>query len=176
MAEVILKMAGGGLLCLSCSLLGVYFSRRDGYRINDLNELKKILLILKSEIAFAHNLLPEALLNAGGRADRRVGGFFTAISGRMSERDGADLREIWDDGLKRGFSGSHLKDEDVETVSRLGRIIGYLDKALQTDGLEMAIGEISGTVNRLIALRERNGRLYRSLGVLGGLLITVMIL
>ena len=176
MTEIILKLFGGAMICISCAMTGILYSKRGEYRINDLYELKKALVILKSEIEFAYNSLPNAFANVYGRTSPAIGNFFNDISEKINEHSGKELSRIWQDGLLSGFDVSCLQKEDIEIIARLGQIVGYLDKTLQINALNIAIDEIDVKTAELRAVCEKNKRLYRSLGILGGLLVTILIL
>jgi len=172
---IVMKLCGGGLVCLSCALVGLYFAYRDNYRIIDLTEFRKALLLLKSEIGFARNTLPEAFGHVGERADGAPGRFFTTCAERLCKNK-EPFSIIWRDGLRTVTAGSYLVNEDIGALARLADVIGYLDAPLQIEGVEMAVIYIDGKVGELAAKNEKNRRMYRSLGILGGLLATVLIL
>ena len=58
-----LKVIGGILVLISSCVLGVYYSFKAEYRINDLLEIKKALLLLISEIEFNLSPIAEATKN-----------------------------------------------------------------------------------------------------------------
>jgi len=173
--DIILKIAGGAAICVASALIGVYYSKNGQYRLNDLTDLKRALILLKSEIDFAQNALPDALSNVGARTGGEIGGAFIKIAERVSERRG-ELHLIWEDEISSGFKRTYLTKSDVDAVLQLGKIIGYMDKPLQAGNIDMAVSYIDQTSAALREKREKTSRLYTSLGILGGLLITIIIL
>jgi len=171
--NIIFKIIGSVLICVSSAMMGIHLSKKEGLRINDLTELKKAILILKAEIEFASNALPEALENVDGRCDVS---FFRSVAERIKRRSGEELYGIWDEEIGRNFKNSYLAGEDLAALSRLGKTLGYMDKSLQSGNIEMGVNYIDDKIAELRVVSEKNKRLYRSLGILFGLLITVIAL
>lgn len=173
---VIYKVIGGILTFASCSLLGLYYSFREGYRIADLNELKKALVILRSEIEFSHASLPEALAGISKRTEKRTGDFFGFLRDRLSENSGEEISVLWSMAVKEKLSLTHLAAEDFECLERFGKTLGYPDKKMQTDSIDIAIEYINSKITLLNVQNERTRRMYRSVGIVGGILIVVVLI
>ena len=63
------KLIGAVLVISSCSMLGFYFSSELKTRIDNLKELKKLLILLRGDIEFANTPLPEAVQTLSKRHD-----------------------------------------------------------------------------------------------------------
>ena len=179
---MIIKLAGGILVMVSCSLGGIYFSRKEDFRIQDLEEMKKAFIILKSEIEYSLNTLPDALLNISYKTDRQINSFFLSLSQRLTGEKCGSFDEAWRKSIAEELSGSYrtsgsyLKEEDIKAFERLGQTLGYLDKKLQINSIDTAISYIDDKAAYLRKTGEKNKRMYRSIGVICGLLlITVFI-
>ena len=53
--------------------------------------------------------------------------------------------------------------------------MGYLDKEMQKKNIEITLGYIEHKIEELNKKYEKNGRLYRSLGILGGCLVCILL-
>jgi stage III sporulation protein AB len=174
-AGTLVKIMGCVLVIASSVLLGIYYSFRDGYRISDLLEIKKAFILLKSEISYSA-ALPEALWSISERLEGAASGFFKRAGGGLSEKSAGESAEIWRDALKESLSHSHLTADDLQCLERLGETLGGLGKTAQTDGIDMAITYVDGKINELRESEAKNKKLYRSVGIAGGLLITIFML
>jgi len=169
-----IKMAGGAMVVASCAVLGLYYSMKTGFRINDLTELKKALLLLKGEIEFAHSSLPEAMQNVAERLDSRLAAFF--LTAREYMRSGADTAVVFNEAVKDKLSLLHLDADDLRSMERLGETLGFLSKHTQIEGVEMAVLYIDSTIERLKENEGRSGRLYRNAGILFGILLVIILI
>ena len=173
---MILKIFGAILVCGSSSLLGLYFSRLDSFRVSDLSEWKKALLILRSQIAFTAEPLPEAMSGAARRVGAPVSQTLEIFAKRLQTRDNADIYAIWNETLNENVKGGYLKREDYDCLRNFGKTLGYLDKAMQLNSIDMTISYIDGKSEMLIIQNEKNKKMFSSLGVIGGLLTVVILL
>jgi stage III sporulation protein AB len=173
---MVIKAIGGILVFISCAALGLYYSLKESFRIGDLAELKKAMLLLKGEIGFAHCSLTEAADNVAARLKPRLARFFERLSVNLSVESGFDVAGAWGEAVSAKLAILNLNDEDLRNMERLGETLGYLGKQTQIEGLEMAVLYIDGQVERLRESEGRTRRLYRSAGVILGLLIVIVLI
>jgi stage III sporulation protein AB len=146
----------------------------EGYRAEDLREFRKALDILRAEIRFACAPLPEAAAGIASKIAAPVGGVFETFARLLAEGGAASAYEAWDEALAARGSATYLKPEDFDCLDAFGKTLGYLDKGMQLNSIDRAIAYIDATTERLDAAGEKSAKLYRSLGVLGGLLAVMM--
>ena len=170
------KIAGAALVMASSALLGLYFAQADSFRIADLNEWKKALLILRSQIAFAALPLPEAMSAAAERVGAPVSPVLSQFSERLSGRVSADTYAIWVKALHDNKTRSHLKQEDWEWLNNFGKTLGFLDKDMQLNSIDLTISYIDGKSEFLAAQSEKNKKMYGSLGILCGMLTVIILM
>jgi stage III sporulation protein AB len=171
-----MKILGLVLVCGASTLLGVYFGSLSSLRLLELEEWKKALLMLKSEISFSSAPLPEAMKNIGQRVQNPVGKIFSSFSQILESREKADLSLIWDKAMSKWKKDSHLTQEDSNWLGNFGRTLGYLDKSMQLGAIDLTVGYITGQTEVLAVQSAKTKKMYRSLGVLCGLLIAVILL
>lgn len=173
---MIVKILGAIMVCVSCSLIGIYFSLKESYRIMDLNEMKKAIIILKSEIEYAMNPLPEALMNISFRTNNGIGCFFKSLSDKITSKHEQDISTLWNDTLREALGNTHLTEADFESIEQLGRTLGYLDKNLQLNSIDLLINYINDTMEQLQASNIKNKRMYRSMGIITGFIVSIILL
>jgi len=172
---MILKILGAVLVCSSSALLGLYFARLDSFRISDLNEWKKALLILRSQIAFAAVPLPEAMSSAAGRVGAPVSQTLAQFAKRLLSRDCTDIYMVWSNILNEN-AGGYLKKEDLDWLRNFGKTLGYLDKSMQLSSIDLTVSYIDNKSEMLAYQSEKHKKMYSSLGILGGMLTVVILL
>ncbi len=171
-----IKLTGALLVISSCTALGFYFSNELKTRINDLKELKKLLILLRGDIEFANTPLPEAVQTLSKRHNGTYKEFLKKISQQLLELKGESFASIWKQGVKDHLLHTSLVKEDYLLLNQLGESIGYLDKSMQINTLDLYLEQIDGTINELSKVVKDRTHLYNSLGIMGGIFITIILL
>lgn len=171
-----LKILGSALIVLSSSLFGLYYGNRAHYRIADLEEFKKTLILLKSEIEFSMTALPEAMALIAGKTTRKFAAFFEEIGSRLNQKTGESIGDLWEEALALLPQKTYLAEEDTDYFRSLGGALGALDRKLQSNSIQVMIAYIDATAEALAAVSSKSKKMYPSLGILGGILIAVVLL
>ena len=171
---MIVRFVGAGFVVVSCSLLGWQLAAIGGRRVKDLMEFKKSLIMLKSQIDYAIYTLPQAFNHIAERVAPPFNAFYSEVACSLDEGN-VDAATAWEQGLT-ALAGSHLNKEDLESIALLCFSLGHMDAAVQLNSIDMLIAAIDESLVRLNAENPKNAKMYCSLGVLGGLLITIVLL
>ena len=171
-----IKLIGGLLVICSCGALGFYFSSELTNRIRDLTQLKKFLLLLRGDIRYTNTPLPEAVQVLSKRHDGTYKKFLENISKRLLELNGESFATIWKEGVEHDLLHTSLVKEDYALLNELGESIGYLDKNMQINTLDLYIEQIEATIEGLSKTVKEKTQLYNSLGIMGGIFITIILL
>ena len=173
---MLIRMIGIAIAFGAAVLAGAYVGNLDNFRIRDLTQMKKALAILKAEIEFAHAPLPEALMGIAQRTAGPIGAMFLMLAERIDTDRGADVSQLWAQCVLTLAPETYFNNEDVEQFIAFGKTLGFLDKGMQIANIAIATDYINEKMVRLNESRFKSGRMYRSLGFLGGLLIVVIFL
>ncbi|MDR2183142.1 MAG: stage III sporulation protein AB [Clostridiales bacterium] len=171
---MIIRILGGILVCAACALLGLYMSHRGTLRARRLAEFRQTLVMLKSEIEFAAYPLPQAFANIAQRAEGDFADFYQELSRKLADKE-MGLAEAWEAGLA-GLEDNHFSREDIQAMGGLGSALGSIDSAVQIKAIDMAVAAIDDILPHLTVQNAKDGKMYRRLGLLGGALITVVLL
>lgn len=171
---MLVRIIGGALIFLSCAALGMYYSLKDSFRIADLSELKKALLLLKGEIDFARSTMPEAMGKVAARTQPKLAAFFLAMQDNLPVTETA--AEAWGAAADATLGVLYLDEEDLRNVRALGETLGYLSAKTQIEGLDMTILYIDAQIEKLRATEGRNRRLYQNTGIIFGILLIIVLI
>lgn len=172
---MIFKIIGVVLVIVSTTLMSLMFIKREKYHIEDLNDMKKALTIFKGDISFVSMPLAETFNSISTKTKGNIGKFFKKVSERLEERTGENAADIWEDVLYE-FSGLlYFDDEDLEAFYSFGKILGYMDANQQMNNIDIALYYIKQKEDSLREKGIKNAKLYKSVGILSGLLIAVIL-
>ena len=170
-----MKGLGAGLVLLGTAGFGWHMAGLWKQRLELLLSLRQLVYFLKGEILYSHATLAEGLSHAGKKGGGPFGDLFEEAAGRLNLRDGAVFSQIWKvEGEKR--MDLPLTKEDWEQFFALGNNLGYLDLTMQERTILLYLEQLDETIGFLKEHSRERRRLYMSLGVIGGLFLTITLL
>jgi stage III sporulation protein AB len=170
-----LKLVGAAIIGLSGTALGIYYANMQKYRVKELTECKKALLILSSEIEYMQTALPEAAHHIALKTSGVISDVFAMFADLSDKNNHESAYQMWGQAWQTHRDSGHLTREDVELLQDFGKTLGYLDKKMQLNAIQLTADQLDTKINELQALNEKNKGLYRNLGMLGGLLLAVVL-
>lgn len=169
-----LKLLGGGLIILTCGILGLEKARRLKARLEQLRQLNTGLKMLETEIIYAATPLPLALARAGTRLAGPAGSFFQSVARALIENAAAGTLTAWEKGLGELRRKGALEEGDLEVLKDLGPMLGCSGSSDQVKNLELVRQLLAQ--QQLAALEESNrqGKMWRTLGFLLGITLVLL--
>lgn len=169
-----LKILGSILCVLSSSGLGFWFGMNKKKRMNELKELKKLFTQLKGEIQYHFMPLPEAMERIGTENETIFSEFFLEIAEKLKGYEGNTFYQIWKEAIGIKLSGSSLNRNDQEKLLRIGETMGHFHQELEIKSIENYLLELEQEIQAENKVIEEKVRLCRTLGVLGGLFLSII--
>ena len=169
-----MQIVGGVLVCAATTLLGVHMGNQGSMRAKDLMEFKKTLLMLKSQIDYCIYTLPQAFMHISERTSPPFSEFYEDIAKKLDEGQ-MDAPTAWEEGLD-ALKASNLTKDDLANIAMLGTSLGNMDAKVQINSIDMLLTGIDENLNALLKENPKNMKMFRGLGVVSGLLITIVLL
>ena len=172
---MIFKILGAAIIIITSYILGLYLTKRDKYRLEDIEETKKGLSIIKGEIGFLSLPLGEAFAGAAERTAGGVSALWGSLAKAFDKKDGRSASDIWNESLEKSMPGTYLAPEDKGVLVSYGKTLGYMDTEQQRAGIDIAVLNLSENQSALMKKRDGGGKVYQSLCLLTGILIAVIL-
>lgn len=170
-----LKAAGIFLIFAAGAGLGFHKSLELTTRERNLSAFLQISIYLKGVIRCGNASLPEAFAQAAARFGGMYGKFLLEIYERMCSSRGESFGEIFRDCAQEQLSGTGFSQREKSLIFSFGERLGCLDREMQLNQLTFFEKELE---EELVLLRRElpeRKKLCRSLGILGGLLLGVLL-
>lgn len=169
-----MKTAGMVLIIFSGTGLGLCKSRELTVRLKVLEKLVQILLLLKGEIRCTGAALEDAFLDVAAKmsGDYRI--FLEEIAKCLQRRPGITFAHIFRECALKNLALQMLSAEERECFLSLGEKLGYLDREMQVAQLTLLEEELNGHIKMLKSAMPKQQKVYRSMGILGGILLAVL--
>ena len=170
-----LKMISSAAIILCCTLLGIHMSYRYNQRIYNIRVLQSILAHLETEIVYYSTFLSQAIRNSTRAFGGEWKSFFIEVADNLDNKKEYSLGDIWKGCLKRLKNNPYIGKEEFDIMYRFGVQLGNSDRHNQQKYFEIAQQQLKLEENNAQQLRLRYGKMYRSLGILLGLGIAIIL-
>lgn len=173
-----IRAFGVGLILFSSTAIGLLCANRLKEQIEELETIKKLLLMLRGEIKYSHSTLSEAFGSIGKRIKGPYGELLLKVAGQMDSMKGQTLAQIWEGCVAEPeyLKESALLKEEKEKWLHFGGQLGYLDKEMQVSTIELYLEQVQEEIKNAQENFKRNGKLYRMMGVMAGIFLVILML
>lgn len=160
------------------SSTGVGFSHsfRLGKRLEQLRQLQRMAVLLKSEISYGNAALPEALASIGRKLEEPFDFFLKSVSFRLKEYPDKSFQQVFQEEIEKNLKRSALSAKDKEALMQMGAFLGYLDKGMQLQTVGLYLEELDREVQAARESIPGKQKLCRSLGILAGLFLVLFLI
>lgn len=172
---MLMKLLGSLMVLSSCTLIGIFISSRDKYRAEELIEMKRGLIMLKSSISYNSKPLYEAFIEISEKLDSAVSEIFEDSGRLLKARKSSSVEEAWEKTLKDRKNRTFFKNEDIKTFISFGQALGGADRQWQSSNIDLTVNYIDSKVDELMKRYEKDGSLFKSAGILCGILLVVVL-
>lgn len=172
---MILKIISSCIIIICCSLLGIHMSKRYGQRIVNIRILQNILTQLETEIVHYSTFLPQAIENSINSLGGEWEPFFKGIINRLQLGNESTVAEAWGESLKTLKNNPFIGKAEYEIMYRFGKQLGSSDKKSQEKYFELVQNQLTIEEKNAQESRLKYEKMYRSLGLLLGLSIAIIL-
>ena len=163
-------------IVVACTAMGYSFSFGLLHRVNSIKEIRRMMELLRGEIRYAVTPLGEAFLNISRYGKEPFQTFFRKAAEDMERRDGKTLTVIFKECSAVLQKESGLRETDIQMLIQMGGKLGYLDVEMQMRTIDYYIEELEKACAMAEEEYQGKGKVYRSLGFMGGLFLAVVLL
>jgi stage III sporulation protein AB len=172
------KLIGAVLVVLAGAGFGASPVHKMQLRTKEFEELYFCLLRLKSEINHGGKPLPEAIKAAADRKEDTGPGVYRTVLKRLAEclEEGrASYEAVLRECAEEGFCDSVVTKEEQEAFLDSFLLLGGGDKEKQIQMLAYYAETIRDSIAQEKTKKKERAYLYRSLGILGGIFLSVIL-
>ena len=170
-----MKTAGIILILFSGTGLGLCKSMELSSRLKILEKLVQLLVLLKGEIRCTGAALEDAFLDVSVKMPGEYRLFMEETAKRLQERPGVTFGSIFRECALKDLPLQKISGEERECFLSLGEKLGYLDRKMQVVQLTLLEEELSHRIRALKNALPKQQKTYRSMGILGGMLLAILL-
>lgn len=170
------KIVGSILIITASTGIGLLKGMDLQKYLGDLQCLRELFLMLRSEIKYTKAPLGEAFTHIGKRLGGEYGRWLLMLARKLEEKQGKTFWEIWNHSVEDALLHTKLKKNDLEQLKSLGRNMGYLDEEMQLGTIHLYLEQLNLEIQRTRESLESKKRLCNCLGVMGGIFLVVILI
>ncbi|HHY37914.1 MAG TPA: hypothetical protein GX507_03190 [Clostridia bacterium] len=171
-----LKITGGLILVGSTAYMGHLASVDLERRLQMVRGLRSGLEVLETEIAFGATPLDMALKRVSAAVDGGAATFFETAASALRGDTRTTGPEAFTAALREAERRSPIGKPEFEVLSALSFSIGVSDVKDQVRHVRLAEERLKVIEEKVALEVEKNARLYRILGLFGGLALALAII
>lgn len=169
-----IKLFGAICIVFAATLLGFYQAMQLSGRARQIRQLITALARLETEIRCGFTPLAEALRAVSRMLDGPLAALLLAVAEDLSDGSGRSAGDCWERALERYWPLTAMKAPERDIVRRLGGTLGISDRTDQEKHLRLAASQLQAEEADAWEEERRYGKMWRSLGLLSGLLIAIL--
>lgn len=158
------------LILFSSSLIGRLLAKKYVHRLEELEEIRNTLNMLKAKIKFTYEPIPEIFKEISESTSKNVSNIFKLAIQKMQYKT-ANL--AWEEAVEE--TETNLKKEDKATLKKLSKLLGQTDVEGQIGQIEITENFLETNIKEAVEERQKNERLYTRLGTIMGLTIVIIL-
>lgn len=156
---------------LTTSAIGILKSKKYVYRVEELKDFKSALNIFKTKLKFTCETIPEIFNQISERLDSNTGDIFKLASYKMQKETACNA---WSTAIEIG--DLNITSEDKLILKNLSNLLGETDIEGQVNQVELTSNFIEEQIIKAEREKEKNERLFRTLGMTIGLAIVIILM
>ena len=158
------------LILVSSTLIGKFLSKKYVYRLEELEDIKNALNILKTKIKFTYEPIPGVFEEISQNTNKNIGNIFILAKEEMKENSAS---KAWEIAVEK--TECNLKKEDKKILKTLSKLLGQTDVEGQISQIEITEEFLEGQLKEAEEERRKNEKLYTRLGTVLGLTIVIIL-
>ena len=165
-----------GILVACSYLIGEYIYKAYTKRHKELNDLIRILEIMRMDLSFGLYTLEEVFFNIGNKKDFILSSFFKNMSNDLREEKDMTLDEILDINTEKLHKESYLQDREVDELKELILTLGKSDIYSQERMIDLAIENLKKLTSESQEDITKKGMVYRKLSAIMGIIVGIILI
>jgi len=169
-----LKWIGALLLIASTTCIGLYLSNRLEKRPKHIRQFMNALQVLEAEITYSQVSLQVAFQILSTQLPEPIKHFFHGLSKDML-KDRADFMLLWDEWVDNLAESASYKKNEIEIIKQFGGSLGQHDFTQQQKQIQLTLTHLDRELQDARDEQTKYSKLAKSLGVLSGVFIFLLL-
>ena len=146
-------------------------SKKYSNRVRDLKEIRKALNFFEEKIKFTYEPIPDVFEEISKKMSENIGEIFSNSSKKM---ENISAGEAWEEAVNN--ANTSFTKEDIEILKGLAKMLGRTDIDGQVSEIRLTNKFIDVQIKDAENEKDKNEKLYKTLGATVGLAIVIVLI
>ncbi len=171
---MILKILGSVLVIIASSAVGYYISFTKRKRVADIEDFISAFIFFRNEVEYSSQILSKVFKQTSKVISKRVAIFFNE-TGVLIEENKISASDTWKMIVKKNHERLYLDNTDIDILYEFGEKLGvsYIEGHLSN--ITLIIEKLKIQLERAKAEYNRNGKMFRILGIISGITLVIVL-
>ena len=165
-----------GILVACSYLIGEYVYKAYTKRHKELNDLIRILEIMRMDLSFGLYTLEEVFKRLGEKDEFSTAKFFKSLSQELHNNTYKVLEDILNDNVHILVKETYLQNKEVDELKKLILTLGKSDIDSQERMIDLSIENLKKITGETKEDINQKGIVYRKLATIIGLIIGIILI
>lgn len=170
-----MKWIGAIILIVATTSIGLYLSNRFEKRPKHIRDFENALQILEAEITYSQAPLQVAFQTLSNQLPKPLQQFFSSLNEDMLLGE-LDFITLWEQAVKRLAKEASYKKNEIEIIRQFGYSLGQHDYLQQQKQIKLALTHLDRELENAIEEQSKYSKLSKTLGVLSGVFIVLLLI
>ncbi len=165
-----LKVIGSVVIVAACTGLGFEKVYEMKLHLQQLEELKRIIISFRGELHYKHTPFIELFENVSKSTEGIFCTWLTNLAKGLQKHQAARFQETWTKSIEIDLSSSFMNKTEVNALLQLGANLN------QMESLDLYLEQLEIFIQRAREEEQNKRKLYQSMGILGGVFLVILLL
>lgn len=165
-----LKIIGSIFILAACTGIGFSKSNEMQCHLNELEELKKLFYLLKSELQYTRAPFAEVFEKIGYKTCEPYQTWLHDLCKKLNEKSGSMFWKMWCQSIEENLNDCRLKEDELDELKNVGKNLEYIES------LNLYIEQMEYKIKNTRESYRSKRKLCQSLGIMGGIFLVILLL
>jgi stage III sporulation protein AB len=165
-----------GVLIVCSYLIGEYIYKAYTKRHKEVNDLIRILEIMRMDLSFGLYTLEEIFKRLGDKEEFCTSNFFKRLENELHNNSYKVLDEILNDSIQILIKETYLQDKEINELKKLIFTLGKSDIESQSRMIDLSIENLKKITGETKEDIKQKGIVYRKLATIVGIIIGIILI
>lgn len=170
------KAIGAFLILFSASMEGTRHAHKIREEYEELQKIRYLISLLKSEICYARSSLEEVFASVAEKCEDPYRNWLLRMKNEMRCKKEKRFVKIWQESADVCLVGLMISRKEKENLKEVGARLGNLDLKMQIRSLELYEEKVEESLRQIQKQMYTKMRLYYLMGIMGGILTVVLLI
>lgn len=165
-----LKFIGSIFIITATTCIGFTKSNEMRCHLYELEELKKLFCLLRSELQYTHAPFAEVFSKITEKTSTPYREWLSNLSQRLKNKTRGSFWEIWCLSIAEDLYETNLKEDELEELKNVGKNMEYIES------LDLFIEQLEYRIKNTREAYRSKRKLCQSMGIMGGIFLVILLL